>query len=328
MEECVVGVDLGGTFTKYGLVTRGGRLLAYRSIPTDSSLPYQTFFKQLYVQLEALTESLEQDVDVRGIGVGAPTGNYFSGTIENPSNLEWSGKVPVADILNTYSNLPTVLTNDANAAAVGEMLYGAAQGLENFIFITLGTGLGCGMVANGKLIIGHNGHAGEIGHTTVYYDGRPCKCGRQGCLETYVSAPGLIATVEELIANTEMESDLREMPACELTAEKITRAACHNDKLALEAFAYTGRILGLKLADIVISLDPEAIIVSGGLAKAGALILDPAKKSMEDHLLSIFKNQVDIVLSSLSDKNAAILGAAAFVWNELENSLKQKKIGL
>lgn len=326
MEECVVGVDLGATFTKCGVVARDGRLLAYSSIPTDSTLPYRTFFKQLCLQIEELVESIDDEVTVKGIGVGAPTGNYFSGTIENASNLDWSGQVPVVEVLESYSNLPTVLTNDANAAAVGEMLYGAAKGLKNFICITLGTGLGCGIVANGKLVVGHNGHAGEIGHTTVYFDGRPCKCGRLGCLETYVSAPGVVHTVQELMRTTERESKLREISDTELNAEKITQAARQNDQLALEAFAYTGRILGLKLADIVASVNPEVIIMTGGLSKAGALILDPAKKCMEEHMLSVFKNGVDIFQSTLSDKNAAILGAAALVWNELENKQEIENI--
>lgn len=320
MEECVVGIDLGATFTKYGLVARDGRLLAYNSIPTDSTLPYQTFFKQLYLQIGGLRVSVDEEVDVKGIGVGAPTGNSFLGTIENASNLDWSGQVPVVEVLESYSNLLTVLTNDANAAAVGEMLYGAAKGLENFICITLGTGLGCGIVANGKLVAGHTGHAGEIGHTTVYFDGRPCKCGRLGCLETYVSAPGIVYTVQELIKTTETKSKLREISVSELNAKKITQAARQNDLLALEAFEYTGKILGLKLADIVASVNPEVIIMSGGLTKAGTLILDPAKKCMEEHMLSVFKNGVDIFQSTLSDNNAAILGAAAFVWNELENN--------
>lgn len=327
MEECVVGIDLGATFTKYGVVARDGRLLAYSSIPTDSTLPYQTFFKQLYVQIEGLIESLDNEVTVKGIGVGAPTGNYFSGTIENASNLEWSGQVPVVEVLGSYSNLPTVLTNDANAAAVGEMLYGAAKRMKNFICITLGTGLGCGIVANGRLVVGHDGHAGEIGHTTVYFDGRPCKCGRLGCLETYVSAPGIVFTVQELMRTTERESLLREISDSELNAEKITQAARQNDQLALEAFAYTGRILGLKLADIVASVNPGVIVMTGGLSKAGALILDPAKKCMEEHMLSVFKNGVDIIQSTLSDKNAAILGAAALVWNELEHKQEIKNIG-
>lgn len=319
MKDGVVGIDLGGTCTKFGLVTREGELLASSSIPTDSKISYQAFFKRLYDRIGELQKSLECKINIKGIGVGAPTGNYFSGTIDGASNLDWSGKVPVTEILESYSNLPTVLTNDANAATIGEMLYGAAKGLENFIAITLGTGLGCGIIVNNELVIGHNGHAGEIGHTTVFFDGRPCKCGRRGCLETYVSAPGIVCTVQELMETTEMESTLRDIPVSDLNAKKITEAARDNDSLALEACEYTGEILGLKLADIVACVNPEAIIVSGGLSKAGSLILDPAKKSMENQVLSMFKNEVDIFLSSLTEKNAAILGAAAFVWKELEN---------
>lgn len=319
MEEAVVGVDLGGTCTKFGLVTRQGKLLASNTIPTDSNIPYRDFFEQLHIQIRELKNSLDVEIDMRGIGVGAPTGNFFSGTIDNASNLNWSGKVPVKTILESKADLPTVLTNDANAATVGEMLYGAAKGLDNFIAITMGTGLGCGIIANGELVVGHNGHAGEIGHTTVFFDGRSCKCGRQGCLETYVSAPGLIHTVHKLMETTAMESNLRDIPNSDLNAKKVTEAARLNDALALEAFDYTGKILGLQLADIVACFDPEAIIVSGGLSKAGSLILDPAKKNMEEQMLSMFKNKVDILLSSLAEKNAAILGTAAFAWNELEN---------
>lgn len=324
MKDGVVGIDLGGTCTKFGLVTRKGRLLASGTIPTDSTLAYEVFFKQLYSQIKNLCTTLDERIDLKGIGVGAPTGNHFLGTIDNASNLHWSGKVPVTEVLGTYSKLPTVLTNDANAAAVGEMLYGAAQEFEDFIAITLGTGLGCGFVVNGKLVLGHNSHAGEIGHTTVFYDGRICKCGREGCLETYVSAPGLIYTVQNLMEATEIESELREIASNELNAEKITTAAQENDLLALEAFEYTGKILGLKLADIVACIDPEAIIISGGLAKAGSLILDPAKKNLEEQLLNIFKNEVDIFPSSLTEKNAAILGAAAFAWQELKNNKTYK----
>lgn len=320
MQEGVVGIDLGGTRTKFGVVTRDGQILEYKTIPTDSSLPYQTFFEQLYDQVGNLKKEFDKDIDLKGIGVGAPSGNQSLGTIEDASNLDWPGAVPVTDVLGSYSDLPTVLTNDANAAAIGEMLYGAARGLENFITITLGTGLGCGIVANGKLVTGYNGHAGEIGHTTVYYDGRPCSCGRLGCLETYVSVPGLIQTVQTLIQETETKSVLREIPAPELIAEQITEAAHDNDILAQKAFEYTGKILGLKLSDIVACVNPERIIVTGGLAQAGSLILDPAKKSMEDQMLNLFKDGVEIFTSSLAEKNMAILGAAAFAWNELENN--------
>lgn len=318
MNYAVVGIDLGGTCTKYGFVTRDGELLASDAIPTDSQIAHQNFFEQLYDNILELKESLNRTVTVKGIGVGAPTGNYLTGTIDNASNLDWSKQVPVTEILASYSNLPTVLTNDANAATMGEMLYGAGRSLENFIAITLGTGLGCGIVLNNKLVVGQNGHAGEIGHITVSYDGRVCKCGRIGCLETYVSAPGLIKTVMELMDTTELDSELRDLSVSDLDARKITDAARQGDHLALKSFEYTGKILGLKLADIVACINPQAIIVSGGLSKAGSLILEPTKKYMERQLLNIFKGQVDIFKSKLAEKNAAILGAAAFVWKQLE----------
>lgn len=317
--EAVVGIDLGGTRTKFGLVTRNGKILGSGSIETNSNLPYQDFFERLYDHIGDLTVSLNKSIELKGIGVGAPAGHQASGTIEDASNLNWPGKVPVADVLGSYSNLPAVLTNDANAAAVGEMLYGAAKKMENFITITLGTGLGCGIVVNGKLLSGHDGHAGEIGHTTVYYDGRPCSCGRLGCLETYVSAPGLVQTAQILLRMTETKSDLRNYQLSNLEAEQITEAARHNDLLALKAFEYTGKILGLKLSDIVACVNPEVIIITGGLAKAGSLLLDPVKKYMEQQMLNLFKNRVDIIQSELAEKNAAILGAAAFAWNQLEN---------
>lgn len=323
MKDGVVGIDLGGTCTKFGLVTRKGRLLVSGSIPTNSAIPYKVFLKKLYDQIEKLRVSLDEEVDLKGIGVGAPNGNCFSGTIDNASNLDWPKEVPVTELLSLYSNLPTVMTNDANAAAVGEMLYGAAEGMKNFISITLGTGLGCGIVANGKLLTGHTGHAGEIGHIVVFHDGRPCGCGRKGCLETYVSAPGLVTTVQQLMEKKETVSKLREVNPADLDAKKITGAAQEGDLLALEAFENTGRIFGMKLADIVAFINPEAIIVSGGLAKAGIFILNPAQKYMGKHLLSIYKNRTIILPSSLKEENVAILGAAAFMWRRLDNNMSE-----
>ncbi|WP_138430603.1 ROK family protein [Fodinibius saliphilus] len=318
MQDGVVGVDLGGTWTKFGLVSEEGGLLAYNAIPTNSSVTYQHFFKHLFDQVIQLKSSLDVELNLKGIGIGAPTGNSCLGTIESASNLDWNDNVPVVSVLEEYTNLPAFLVNDANASAVGELLYGAARGMENFVSITLGTGLGCGIVANGKLVMGKRGHAGEIGHTTVYYDGRTCSCGRQGCLETYVSAPGLVRTVQKILSEKGNKSTLRNITSAEMDARKITEAARCDDVVALEAFEYTGRILGLKLADIVACMNPEAIVVSGGLAKAGDLILEPAKENMEEHLLEIFKNEVDILPSSLTEKNAAILGAAASIWQEIK----------
>lgn len=319
MQDSVVGIDLGGTSTKFGFVTRDGTLLADNAIPTDSTISYHLFFERLFKKIQQLQATLDIEINVAGVGIGAPTGNFCTGFIENASNLSWEGKIPVVNLMEEYSNLPVTLINDANASAVGEMLYGAAQGLKNFISITLGTGLGCGIVANGKLITGQSGHAGEIGHTTVYYDGRRCTCGHQGCLETYVSGPALVVTVQELMEKTDLKSELRDIPSTYLDAERITQSARRNDALALNAFEEAGRILGLKLADLVACLNPEAIIISGGLAQAGPLILEPAQESMENHLLEMFKNQVKILPSSLTEKNAAILGAAASIWEKLES---------
>jgi len=318
MQDAVIGIDLGGTSTKFGLVSKEGELLAYDAIPTDSTKTYEHFFEHLYHQADKLQHKVDTDIAIQGIGVGAPAGNYCTGTIEDASNLHWEPNIPVTKTLAQVSNLPTVLMNDANASAEGERLYGAAQGMENFISITLGTGLGCGIVIDGRLVVGQRGHAGEIGHTTVFYDGRECSCGRLGCLETYVSGPGLVATVQELLSKKDIESTLGNMRIADMDAKSITAAARQQDQLAREAFNYTGKILGLKLADMVTTLNPEAIIISGGLAKAGALILEPAKRSMEDHLLEMFQDEVTVLPSSLTEKNAAILGASASIWNTLE----------
>ena len=319
MQEGVVGIDLGGTSTKFGIVTAEGELLAQHRIPTDSSGRYEHFFQTLYEQIQQLHASVEPRVSISGIGIGAPSANFCTGRIEAASNLAWSGQVPVVELMEEYAGLPTALINDANASAVGEMLYGAARGMQNFISITLGTGLGCGIVANGELVAGCDGHAGEIGHSTVYHDGRMCSCGHRGCLETYVSAPGLVVTVQELLKKTNLKSELRDVANAEIDAEIITHAARRKDALALKAFEEAGTVLGLKLADIVACLNPEAIIISGGLAKAGSLILEPARKSMQNHLLDMFKNKVKVIPSSLTEKNAAILGAAASIWKKIEN---------
>lgn len=318
MKNAVVGIDLGGTCTKFGLVTREGDLLAFDVMPTKSENAYHIFFKRLYAQIELLQDTFDEPIALKGMGVGAPAGNYCTGTIDNASNLEWSGTVPVTKMLSSLANIPVVLLNDANAATMGEMLYGVGQNLESFMLLTLGTGLGSGIVLNNQLIVGQNGHAAEIGHTTVCYNGRMCNCGRRDCLETYVSARGLIKTVQELKKTTELESNLRNRLDAKLDAKKITDAAREQDPLALKAFEFTGKILGLKLADIVTCINPEAIVLTGGLSKAGSLIVNPTKKHMEGKLLDIFKGQVDILLSTLNEKNAAILGAAAFMWKELE----------
>jgi glucokinase len=315
-KEVVLGVDIGGTNPKFGYVDKSGNLLAEGEMPTEAHRPAEEFFERLHTQTENLFASKKDQLKLIGIGLGAPNGNYYKGTIEQPPNLSWKYVDVVATLRRWYS-IPVALTNDANAAALGEMLFGAAKGMKDFIVITLGTGLGSGIVANGELIYGHDGFAGEIGHTIVDPNGRQCGCGRRGCLETYASASGIRRTVEELLKMPAPPSELREISLEQITSKRIFEAAQRGDKLALEAFELTGRYLGLKLADSVAHTSPEAIILFGGLAAAGDFIFSPTKKYMEEFLLNIFKNKVRLLPSGLPKGNSAILGAAALMWKQL-----------
>jgi glucokinase len=315
--EVVLGVDIGGTNTKIGYVDRNGQLLAETTMFTEAHKPADEFFDRLHNQAEELFQKIKDKCKLAGVGLGAPNANYYKGTIEQPPNLSWE-YVNVVDILRKWYQVPVALTNDAKAAALGEMLFGAAKGMKDFIVITLGTGLGSGIVSNGKLIYGHDGFAGEIGHTTVDPKGRECGCGRRGCLETYASATGICRTVREMIPNYNKPSELSNISADKLTSKRIYEAAKKGDALALEAFDRTGYYLGLKLADSVAHTSPEAIILFGGLAAAGDLIFNPTKKYLESNLLGIFKNKVRLLPSGLTKGNTAILGAAALIWNELQ----------
>ncbi|MGD0339107.1 MAG: ROK family protein [Bacteroidota bacterium] len=315
--EVTLGVDIGGTNTAFGYVDRKGRCLASDSIPTNAHQPAELFFGRLHKSAIALLDSIQEKCELIGVGIGAPNANYYNGTIDHPPNLSWE-YVNVFAEMRKYYNVPVAITNDANAAALGELLFGAAQGMRDFIVITLGTGLGSGIVANGELIYGADGNAGEIGHTIVDLQGRECGCGRRGCLETYVSATGIRRTVHELICNTDEPSDLRHVSFEELTSKMIYDAAQRGDRLALEAFEYTGRILGMKLADSVAHLSPEAIVFFGGLAAAGDLLFKPTKRSMEEHLFGIFKNKVKLLPSGFADGNSAVIGASALIWNDLQ----------
>lgn len=322
--ELVAGIDLGGTDTKFGLVSREGKLFAYDSIPTNPDVDYRTFFKSLSDKIKELLEDLGPDYHLAGVSVGAPTGSQQDGTIDNASNLNWPRELPVANILSALFNLPVTVSNDANAAAVGEMLFGIAQDKKNFLCVTLGTGLGSGVVIDGRLVLGTRGHAGEMGHVIVVDDGRLCGCGRKGCLETYASATGIVKTAKELQASGEFDRSLLNFSDNgSLTAKKITIAAKQEDPLALKAFDITGRILGKGLANAVALLNPELIVLTGGLARSKGLILDPTRKSMEENLLNIYKGTVDVKLSEISSKNTAILGAAAFMWLKLDNMSRQ-----
>jgi glucokinase len=315
MKDIVIGIDIGGTFTKYGLVTREGDVLHEGSVPTDVHSDVRLFLADLKTWLDRALA--KEPFNLKGIGVGAPNGNYYKGTIDFAPNLKWKGIVPLAELFHELFPVPVILTNDANAAALGEMIYGNARGMKDFIMITLGTGVGSGIVVNGEMVYGHDGFAGELGHTTVDINGRKCGCGRRGCLETYASANGIKRTVFELLASENDESDLRNIPYNELDSLKISEAAMRGDKIALKAFDYTGKILAMKLSDAVAHTSPEAFILFGGLSCAGYLITDPLRKYFEEFLLPVYRNKIKILPSALQDKNIAVMGAAAIMWKKL-----------
>jgi glucokinase len=315
MSEVAIGIDIGGTCTCIGVVDKKGNIIAETSIPTQESRDFNVFIENLSTAISDLITPLK-NLDLRGIGIGAPNGNYYKGTVEYPPNLPWKGVSSIVDKLKIYFDVPMVLTNDANAAAIGEMIYGGAKGIKNFVVITLGTGLGSGFVVNGSLMYGDDGFAGEAGHMTAIENGRKCGCGKKGCLETYASATGIVNTVKELLSNSKTKSSLRKIPENEISSKLIYEAAKDGDKIALEAFEYTGKILGISLANIVNITSPKMIIIFGGLAKSGNLIIKPTKKAMEANVLPVFRDKVNIKLSELSEENAAVLGASALVWKE------------
>ena len=317
MKKAAIGIDIGGTNTVMGIVDKKGKVIREKSIPTETHADYKIYMNNLADAVEELISTVGSEFEIIGIGVGAPNGNYYNGTIEFAPNLKFKGVVPVVDFLKSRFNFPyVVLTNDANAAAIGEMIYGGARGMKDFIMITLGTGVGSGIVVNGEMVYGHDGFAGEIGHTIYDPNGRDCGCGRRGCLETYTSAPGLKRTVFELLSTMNEPSIMREISFHDLSAKAIDKAARKGDEIALEAFDYTGQVLGLKLADAVAHTSPEAIFLFGGLAQAGDLIFDPVRKYLEENLLNIYKNKVKVLPSKLPPGEAAILGSSALVWKE------------
>ncbi len=318
MIEAVAGIDIGGTFTKFGIIDKKGLCLKANSFATGSYSDVDKFQKHLYEEIQTMKSSLNKRISLKGVGVGAPNGNYHRGTIESPPNLNWKGVIPFAEKFKKYfPEIPVVLTHDAKAAALGEMLYGGAKNMNNFIVITLGTGLGSAFVANGRLIYGHNGLAGELGHVNVKRNGRLCRCGNRGCLETYVSATGLKRTFSQLLKSKSGKSNLRNLSSEEMTSEMIYNEARKGDVLALEAFSMTGEILGFKLADAVAITNPQAIFITGGLARAGELIFKPARKSLEKNLFSVFRGKVELLPSKLKGENKSVLGAAALIWKEL-----------
>lgn len=315
-EQFVVGIDIGGTTTKFGIVNSNGEIIEQDRIPSNQHEAVEEFIDDLYNKLMPMIDKVGGLNNFVGIGVGAPNGNIYTGTIEYAPNLKWKGIIPIAALLTTKFNITTKLTNDANAAAMGEMMYGACKNLKHFITITLGTGVGSGIVIDGKIVVGHDGFAGELGHTIIRPGGRLHKStGMFGSLEAYASATGVRETaIEFLTKHPEEASLLRKYSIDELTSESVYECAMKGDSIANKIFEFTGQILGESLANFVMFSSPEAIVLFGGLTKSGNLLLNPTKKYMEANLLPIFQNKVKLIFSQLKESDAAILGASALVW--------------
>lgn len=310
MSSQSLGIDIGGTNIVFGLVEKSGKVvfqdkLKMKDMPDAGNLAEKIF---------DIVSPLLKENKLQGVGIGAPNGNFYTGCIENAPNLSWKGSVKLRDIFQNKFKTKTIVTNDANAAAYGEMVFGNAKGLKDFLVVTLGTGLGSGFVCNGQLLYGHDGFAGELGHTIVEKNGRLCGCGRKGCLETYVSATGILKTVKELLL-AGMKSVLSEIPVEHITGELISNAAKQNDVLAIKAFDITAQYLGFSLANTVAITSPETIFLYGGLARSGDLLLKPTKKYMNEHLLFVFKNKIKLELSGLNSDMAVVQGPAALVWD-------------
>lgn len=312
----VVGIDIGGTNTVFGIVDARGHIVASDSIKTKKHVEFDDYIADLHEGLSRLLRQHECEDQIQGIGIGAPNGNYYTGEILNPPNLPWGPVIPLAEKMSkAFPGIPVAVTNDANAAALGEMTYGAARGMKDFIMITLGTGVGSGIVVNGQLVYGCDGFAGELGHIIVKRNnGRICGCGRTGCLEAYCSATGVARTAREFLEIRNEPSLLRNLQIEDITSKDIYDAAMNGDKMAKEIFDYTGKILGEAFADMVAFSSPQAIILFGGLAKSGDLLLKPLMESFEKSVLPIFKGHTAILLSELKESDAAVLGASALGW--------------
>ena len=314
----VIGIDIGGTGTKIGIVDARGKILARdEGIATNAYPTFGEYINAINEVIGRLIRITDSEGKIRGIGVGAPDSNFYTGNIEHAFNLPWKGVLPLAQMLSECSGIPVRVTNDANAAAIGEMTYGTAKGMKNFIVITLGTGVGSGIVINGELVYGSDGFAGELGHVTMVRgeEGRLCGCGRKGCLEAYCSATGVARTAKEMLARLDTPSLLRGIKA--ITSRDVYDAALKGDKIALDVFEYTGKMLGEAIADFVAFSSPEAIILFGGLSRAGNLLLAPLQRSLDRSVLHTFKGKTKIIISQLPDSDAAILGASALAWEQL-----------
>ena len=316
VQDLVIGIDIGGQTTKCGIVDARGTVLSQTVIRSDSHTDVNAFIADLAEALNHIIAETKAEGQIRGIGVGAPNGNYYTGTIEGAVNLVWGGTktIPFAKMLSEQMNgIPVSLTNDANAAAMGEMTYGAARGMKNFIMITLGTSVGSGIVIDGNVVYGHDGFAGELGHTcAVRHNGRQCNCGKTGCLEAYTSAIGVARTAREWLEMSDEPSVLRSLD--KITSKDVYEAAKEGDKLALKIFDFTGRILGESFADFIAFSAPEAIVLFGGLARSKEFLTEPIQKAMDENVLSLWKGKVKLVFSQLKESDAAILGASALAW--------------
>ncbi len=316
MKKVVAGVDIGGTNTVFGLVDQKGKVLAEGHLKTTDYPEINGFVKALGAGIKKLLSG-KKDVELAGVGIGAPDANYHRGTIEHAPNLAWKGIVPLGDLVKKELKVPVAVTNDANAAAMGEMVFGGAKNMKDFVVLTLGTGLGSGIVVDGKMVYGHTGFAGEVGHMIVVPGGRVCGCGRKGCLEAYASATGLVRTVSEMISESREESVLRDVPPSKLSAKQVAEAAAKNDPIAVKAMQYTAEKLGFGIVNSIVFTSPEAIFLFGGLAQAGEMLFKPVREYLKKHNYVLFKNTVKILPSGIPESNGAVMGAAALILNEL-----------
>lgn len=306
-DNCYIGVDIGGTNTKYGLVNEKGEIIFSGTFNTKLYKNPKDLASDIYY--EYIKKSNEQHIKASGIGIGAPNGNFYSGCIEFAPNLNWGENIPIVHIFSEIFQLSAILTNDANAAAIGEKFFGAAKEMKDFVVLTLGTGLGSGIFANGNIIHGKNGYAGELGHTTIAESNRKCSCGRIGCLETYVSSRGILQTYKEICASND-----REIVPYEMTTNEIYNLALRGDEIAIKTFKTTSEVLGRSLANLILILDPEAIFLFGGIANAHPILIPTITEVINNNVLSLFKDKVKILPSALINKNAAILGSTALFY--------------
>lgn len=312
----VIGLDLGGTNSVFGIVDRRGSIIATTSVKTQEQNDVEVYVNNCCAALNKIIEEVGGIETIEAMGIGAPNANYYTGIIDNPANLPWKGEIPLAKMFSDRLGIPVALTNDANAAAIGEMAYGAAKGMKNFIMITLGTGVGSGIVVNGQVVYGSDGFAGELGHVIVDRspEARSCGCGRKGCLETYCSATGVARTAKQIVATTDKPTLLRNIPIDQITSKDVAIAAGQGDEVAKEIFEFTGKILGQACADFAAFSSPEAFIFFGGLTKAGDLLMDPIKKAYDENILFVYKDKAQMIVSQLDDASAAVLGASALGW--------------